>query len=89
MVGERKVLPVGGIPKRVNDGIPRCHLRAARTTKGPRPHPAGTGSRCSRPFCRRFFGRALKDKQIVWAKGYSVNVVQFIPKRAEAAATTE
>jgi len=39
----------------------------------------------------QFEGRPLKDVQTVWAKGYSVNVVQFVTKKAvvASAAPTE
>jgi hypothetical protein len=33
----------------------------------------------------QFEGRPLKDAQTVWAKGYSVNVVQFVTKKAVVA----
>lgn len=35
----------------------------------------------------QFEGRPTRPSQTVWAKGYSVNVVQFIPRRAEVTAT--
>jgi len=35
----------------------------------------------------QFEGRPTRPTQTVWAKGYSVNVVQFIPRRAGATAT--